>query len=150
MCACHSTKPCRNGTKLKWYGKVSDQSEREFTKCAKFVKENEMEREFSVRIKLSKIRVYLSSLFSFPEVPQNFAVLNTRKENIPYLRVPCIILYSNLPCFLSNRQVQQFPALRKDPGTTQKGCYCTITPNLVKEASMQVVYILFDFVMSKG
>lgn len=76
--------------------------------------------------------------------------LNTRKENIPYLRVPCIILYSNLPCFLSNRQVQQFPVLRKDPGTTQKGCYCTITPNLVKEASTQVVYILFDFVVSKG
>lgn len=74
MCACHSTKPCRNGTKLRWYGKVSDQSEREFPKCAKFVKENEMEREFSVRIKLPKIRVYLSSLFSFPEVPQNFAV----------------------------------------------------------------------------
>ena len=54
----------------------------------------------------------------------------------------CISCFSNLPCLLSNRQVQQFPVLRKDPGTTQKGYYCTIRPHLFKEASKQIVNYL--------
>ena len=49
---------------------------------------------------------------------------------------------SNLPCCLSNRQVQRFLVLRKGPRRWQKGYYWTIRSHLVKEETAQVVYHL--------
>lgn len=88
-------------------------------------------------MKFSKIRVYLSRLFSCPEIGKN------RKKNNYYYDLFVSKNLFNLPWVLSNRRVQKFLVLLKGPRRGQKGYYSAISFHLVKVATAHVVYCLF-------
>ena len=87
-------------------------------------------------MKFSKIWVYLSRLFSCPEIGKN------RKKNNYYYDLFVSKNLFNLPWVLSNRRVQKFLVLLKGPWRGQEGHYSTIPLSQSSNSACSILFIL--------